>query len=81
MYKKWEQAKDEEEKLKIETELALKGGIAIDQVYYDNESAINDYKYAKEAARVLDAEDFGPDDEWDLNKDPENHNITHEQFL
>ena len=41
-------------------------------MYYDNENALNDYKYSREAARVLDAEYFGPNDEWDLNPDPEN---------
>ena len=49
-------------------------------MYADNETALNDYKYAREAARVLDAEDFGPNDEWDLNPDPENQNITVEKY-
>ena len=45
-------------------------------MYGDNENALNDYKYAREAARILDAEYFGPNDEWDLNQDLENQNIS-----
>ena len=45
-------------------------------MYADNENALNDYKYAREASRILDAEYFGPNDEWDLNPDPENQSIT-----
>ena len=45
-------------------------------MYDDNENALNDYKYAREAARILDAEYFGPNDEWDLNPDPDNQNIS-----
>ena len=77
---KYEKLKTGEEKTKLEIELIEKGAIDIDQVYDDNLNAANDYKYAKEAARILDAEYFGPDDEWDLNKDPENDNITHDSF-
>ena len=49
-------------------------------MYENNELALNDYKYAKEAARILDGENFGPDDEWDLNQDPENENISVDKY-
>ena len=38
-------------------------------------------KYAKEAARILDAEDFGEDDALIINKDPENQNMTKNAFV
>jgi hypothetical protein len=41
---------------------------------------LDDYKYAREAARVLDAENFGLNDEWILNKDPENENISAQAY-
>ena len=50
-------------------------------MYDDNENALNDYKYSREAARILDAEYFGPNDEWDLNPDPENQSISVEKYI
>ena len=35
-----------------------------------------DYKWAKEAAVVLEADYYGPDDVFDVNKDIENVNLT-----
>ena len=57
-------------------ELAKNNAIVITQVYDDNSNALDDYNYGKDAAKILNANYFGPDDEWDLNKDPENENIT-----
>ena len=54
----------------------LEGALGICQAYADNPFAVDDLKYAKEAARVLAAEDFGEDQEFIINKDPENENIT-----
>ena len=54
----------------------LEGALGICQTYTDNPFAVDDMKYAKEAARILDAEDFGVDQEFIINKDPENQNIT-----
>ena len=54
----------------------LEGALGICQTYPDNPFAVDDLKYAKEAARVLAAEDFGEDQEFIINKDPENQNIT-----
>jgi hypothetical protein len=50
--------------------------LGICQAYADNPFAVDDFKYAKEAARILDAEDFGQDKEFITNNDPENQNIT-----
>ena len=57
-------------------ELAKINGIAIRQVYDDNLNASDDLKYGKDAAKILNADYFGPNDEWNLNKDPENEDIT-----
>ena len=45
-------------------------------MYPDNHNALDDLLQAKEAAKILDAENYGPEDEFILNKDPENQNIT-----
>ena len=58
----------------------LEGALAIVQAYPDNPFAVNDLKYAREAARILDAEDFGEDDEYIINKDPENQNIKKNDY-
>ena len=49
--------------------------IDIVQALEDNGHAIEDYKYAREAAKILEAEYFGKDDQWDLTK-PSFKNIT-----
>ena len=51
--------------------------IDIVQALKDNDHAIEDYKYAKEAAKILEAEYFGEDGQWDLTK-PSFKNITFE---
>ena len=58
----------------------LEGALGIVQAYQDNPFAVNDMKYAREAARILDAEDFGEDEEYIINKDPENQNITKKDY-
>ena len=58
----------------------LEGALGIVQAYPDNLFAVNDLKYAREAARILDAEDFGEDDGYIINKDPENQNITFDEY-
>ena len=54
----------------------LEEALGICQAYADNPFAVDDMKYAKEAARILDAEDFGQDKGFVLNHDPENQDIT-----
>lgn len=51
-------------------QLAKIGAINLVQGYDDNANALQDYVDAKDAARILNAEDFGPDDCFDINKDP-----------
>ena len=72
----WEKLAEGDKKLEGQIALVKSGAIAIDQTYDDNVDALNDHKYAKEAARILDAEGLGPKGEWDLNPDPENQNLT-----
>ena len=58
----------------------LEEALGICQAYADNPFAVDDMKYAKEAARILDAEDFGQDKVFVLNKDPENQDITKKAY-
>ena len=48
--------------------MVLTGNIEIVQALEDNTHAIEDYKYAREAAKTLEAEYFGEDDQWDFTK-------------
>ena len=66
---------DSEEVKNAEKELILQKRIKIVQRFSDNKSALNDQNYAKEAARILKAENFGPKNQWIVNKDLENDNI------
>ena len=56
----------------------LEEALGICQAYADNPFAVDDMKYAKEAARILDAEDFGQDKQFIINSDPENQNYEFE---
>ena len=49
------------------------------QALGDNGRAIEDYKYAREAAKTLEAENFGKDDQWDHTK-PSFQNITYRDY-
>ena len=77
---KWEKLQEGDKKLEDQIALVQSGGIAIDQTYDDNVDACNDHKHAKEAARILDADEMGPRGGWDLNTDPENQSLTLSQF-
>ena len=59
----------------------LEGALGIKQAYEDNPFAVDDLNYAREAARILGAEDFGEEDEFIINTDPENQNITKEAYI
>ena len=50
------------------------------QALEDNGRAIEDYKYAREAAKTLEAENFGENDQWDHTK-PSFENITFKDYL
>lgn len=58
----------------------LEEALGICQAYADNPFAVDDMKYAKEAARILDAEDFGQDKQFIINSDPENQNMTKKDY-
>ena len=58
----------------------LEEALGICQAYADNPFAVDDMKYAKEAARILDAEDFGQDKQFIINSDPENQNMTKDAY-
>ena len=48
------------------------------QYWPDLRSVVMDYKHAKEAAKILRAEYYGPDNAFDVNKDIENGSITYQ---
>ena len=59
--------------------MLLTGNIEIVQALEDNGHAIEDYKYAREAAKTLEAEYFGENDQWDHTK-PSFENITYKDY-
>ena len=59
--------------------MVLAGNIEYVQALWDNGHAIEDYKYAREAAKTLEAEYFGENDQLDLTK-PSFQNITEEDY-
>ena len=67
-------------RLEAETILGAAEELEFVQFEKDNLNATSDYKYAKEAAKIFEAEYYGPDNLWDLNKDPENGNVASEDY-
>ena len=59
--------------------MVLTGNIEVVQALEDNGRAIEDYKYAREAAKTLEAEYFGENDQLDHTK-PSFQNITYRDY-
>ena len=59
--------------------MVLTDNIEIVRALADNGHAIEDYKYAREAAKTLEAENFGENDQWDHTK-PSFKNFTFKDY-